>query len=578
MATDSISALGAGSGVDVKSLANSLVEAERAPRKAILEKKIQASEGGISGYAAIKFVLGDLSSAFGALKNQSTFNVMTTRNSQPSAFAVTSSSSTATGNHSVAVTQLAKPQRSISPGFTSSTFPLTASQPITLSLSVHGGPAQTITVPASANTPEGIVSSVNAAGKGVTAQLINTGDPLKPIKIMFTGQSGENHDFQISGLDSFFPEVMAANPSWTSAVQTSQTAQNARLNVDGIDIISSSNKVEGAITGTTLDLYGLTPSNETASVDFLRDTSGIKPKIEALVKAYNDATSMLGVVSDPKSSVETYGATLVGSSLVGTVRSQMRALITTSVTSPSSQPNTVTVPASRINLNVGVTLGSATGVSARIAPADSSGGFANAQSLVTAINDASTTTKVSASLDASGNLVLTNTAGAEGHDISVGGAEPNSFGIATGIYKSQVPNALRDIGLSISAQGVLQLDSAKLDSLLQANFAGVVTLFTGNQENLSMYSQAPGGVANSAVKKLTAMLDTNSAISSQSSNLSKKISAYKLDLEKLEFRMTELLARYNKQFGAMESMVGQTNALKTGLTSTFEGMMAAYTK
>jgi len=578
MATDSISALGAGSGVDVKSLANSLVEAERAPRKAILEKKIQASEGGISGYAAIKFVLGDLSSAFGALKNQSTFNVMTTRNSQPSAFAVTSSSSTATGNHSVAVTQLAKPQRSISPGFTSSTFPLTASQPITLSLSVHGGPAQTITVPASANTPEGIVSSVNAAGKGVTAQLINTGDPLKPIKIMFTGQSGENHDFQISGLDSFFPEVMAANPSWTSAVQTSQTAQNARLNVDGIDIISSSNKVEGAITGTTLDLYGLTPSNETASVDFLRDTSGIKPKIEALVKAYNDATSMLGVVSDPKSSVETYGATLVGSSLVGTVRSQMRALITTSVTSPSSQPNTVTVPASRINLNVGVTLGSATGVSARIAPADSSGGFANAQSLVTAINDASTTTKVSASLDASGNLVLTNTAGAEGHDISVGGAEPNSFGIATGIYKCQVPNALRDIGLSISAQGVLQLDSAKLDSLLQANFAGVVTLFTGNQENLSMYSQAPGGVANSAVKKLTAMLDTNSAISSQSNNLSKKISAYKLDLEKLEFRMTELLARYNKQFGAMESMVGQTNALKTGLTSTFEGMMAAYTK
>ena len=74
------------------------------------------------------------------------------------------------------------------------------------------------------------------------------------------------------------------------------------------------------------------------------------------------------------------------------------------------------------------------------------------------------------------------------------------------------------------------------------------------------------------------MLDKNSAISAQSTNLSKKISAYKLDLEKLELRMSDLLARYNKQFGAMESMVGQTNALKTGLTSTFEGMMAAYTK
>ena len=105
-----------------------------------------------------------------------------------------------------------------------------------------------------------------------------------------------------------------------------------------------------------------------------------------------------------------------------------------------------------------------------------------------------------------------------------------------------------------------------------------MTLFTGNQENLSMYSQASGGVANSAIKKLTAMLDKNSAISAQSTNLSKKISAYKLDLEKLELRMSELLARYNKQFSAMESMVGQTNALKTGLTSTFDGMMAAYTK
>jgi flagellar hook-associated protein 2 len=152
------------------------------------------------------------------------------------------------------------------------------------------------------------------------------------------------------------------------------------------------------------------------------------------------------------------------------------------------------------------------------------------------------------------------------------------LGLALGIYKSQAPNALRDIGLSISAQGVLQLDSGKLDSMLQANFEGVVTLITGNQENLSMYSQASGGVANSAIKKLTAMLDKNSAISAQSTNLSKKISAYKLDLEKLELRMSDLLARYNKQFGAMESMVGQTNALKTGLTSTFEGMMAAYTK
>jgi len=41
--------------------------------------------------------------------------------------------------------------------------------------------------------------------------------------------------------------------------------------------------------------------------------------------------------------------------------------------------------------------------------------------------------------------------------------------------------------------------------------------------------------------------------------------------------MTQLLARYTKQFAAMDALVGQTNSLRTSLTSSFEGMMAAYT-
>ena len=38
--SNAITALGAGSGIDVQSLATNLVEAERAPRKAVIEKKI----------------------------------------------------------------------------------------------------------------------------------------------------------------------------------------------------------------------------------------------------------------------------------------------------------------------------------------------------------------------------------------------------------------------------------------------------------------------------------------------------------------------------------------------------------
>ena len=42
-------------------------------------------------------------------------------------------------------------------------------------------------------------------------------------------------------------------------------------------------------------------------------------------------------------------------------------------------------------------------------------------------------------------------------------------------------------------------------------------------------------------------------------------------------RLPALLARYQKQFAAMDSMVGSVNSQKTSLKSTFEGMMAAYT-
>jgi flagellar hook-associated protein 2 len=91
-----------------------LVAAEKAPRKAELDAKVSKAEGGISGYAAIKYVLGDLQTAFTNLKNESSFNTLVPQISQPNAVSVTTSASATTGNHTVSVTQLAQQQRSIS--------------------------------------------------------------------------------------------------------------------------------------------------------------------------------------------------------------------------------------------------------------------------------------------------------------------------------------------------------------------------------------------------------------------------------------------------------------------------------
>lgn len=652
MATSTITALGAGSGVDIKALAQSLTDAEGTPAKAVINKKITQSTANISGYAALKYVVGNLKTAFADLKNQSSFNSIAPANSQPTALSVVASTQAATGSHTVSVSSLAAAQRNNSAGFATASTPMNGGLAFSLSLSVHGAAAKSIAVTAA--TPEGVVAAINKAALGVTAQLVNTGDAATPYKIMVKGNTGVANDFTLksdngaSGITATttqgsvgvnetssvaFGTALTAGQSvtiggltYTSAGNTSttqlaaafaslangaltgagtgtgaysgkltgfatgvaagstvsaksvtssdvtfsvgvtagqsvtiggltytptaaatkeqiaaafaslasgattgpsanlgaytgtlsgfstgvvngstivadspttgdvtdiqtlgaavsgldfgnvlQAAANAALTVDGMAITSSTNSIEGAISGATLNLSTVTTSAVT--LNFSRDTTSVKAKLQTLVTSYNDAISMLNVVSDPKSTVATYGATLVGNATVLSVRNQLRSLVMADSSSPA-------------------------------------GGL----------------------------------------------------------------SALRDLGISVDRTGVLQLDGAKLDTALNTKFDSVVTLLSSNRENQSTFSTLSAGVAGDAVKKLTATLDATGALTTQSTNATSKIATYNKELAKLEARLATILARYNKQLIAMDSMVGQTNSMRTGLTATFDGMMAAYTK
>jgi flagellar hook-associated protein 2 len=137
--------------------------------------------------------------------------------------------------------------------------------------------------------------------------------------------------------------------------------------------------------------------------------------------------------------------------------------------------------------------------------------------------------------------------------------------------------SLWQMGISVDQSGTLSVDSTKLDTALNNNFDDVVKTFSGNQNNLSVYSTAPAGVAGDAVKKLTDLLGPSGVIARQSQNATSQNSKYQSDLTKLQTRMDGLLKRYQKQFAAMDSLVGSVNSQKSSLKSSFDGMMAAYT-
>jgi flagellar hook-associated protein 2 len=178
MATSSIvNTLGAGSGIDVKSLAQSLVDAEKTPKKERIDAKITKSEARITGYGAIKFALTDLKNAFAKLNDASDFSSIKTANTQPAAFGVTASSSADTGQYSIEVLQTALAQRTVSSSFAERSTTLNGGKAFTLDLSVggvskgginigHDGELATSTtpaIPAIPPTPAVMVSAINGA-------------------------------------------------------------------------------------------------------------------------------------------------------------------------------------------------------------------------------------------------------------------------------------------------------------------------------------------------------------------------------------------------------------------------------
>ena len=313
-----------------------------------------------------------------------------------------------------------------------------------------------------ADTPAGMVAAINSSGQGYKAQLVNDGS-TRPYKIMITGDEGSTESFSLSTTSS-----TALNFSNIT------NASDANLTVDGVSFTRKTNTISDVVTGLTLDLKATTSTPISSMVS--RDTSPIKTKLTDLVTAYNDFNNIITETTNPKSTLDTYGATLVGNSTVRMVKQQMRQLI---------------------------------------------------------MGNSST---------------------------------------ASGSIKN-----LSQLGLSVDQQGVMTLDSTKADATLNSNYDDVVKMFTGGYNNLSTYSTLPGGVAGDAVKKLTSLLAKDSPLNSQSTGATTQNDKYKADLTKLQTRLDALLARYNKQFAAMDSLVGSVNAQKTSLKATFDGMMATYT-
>lgn len=154
-----MTSLGAGSGVDVASLAQSLVNAEKLPKENELNTKISKNEARVSGYSAVMFMMTELKTAFTGLKDRNNFNALAASNSNPNAFGVTTSANATVGSHEVEVLRLAKSQRTVSSGLASASASLNGGKAMSLSLTVGDASA----VARSVSTVQGVTAATESA-------------------------------------------------------------------------------------------------------------------------------------------------------------------------------------------------------------------------------------------------------------------------------------------------------------------------------------------------------------------------------------------------------------------------------
>jgi flagellar hook-associated protein 2 len=312
----SISLTGLASGLDTGALIDGLVQAERQPivQMQQRQKGLDQAKQTLSGFAA---KIATLQSAIEALADPVQFASFVSTSSDP-AIAVSTSGATTPGRHTVSVSQLAQESRIRSDAQPSATVALNLAGSLDISIN---GTTTSVSV-AATDTLADIATKIRTSGARVTASVL---------------YDGTNYNLIVSGLDTGAANAVSMTENGFSLGLTKpsnvvQSAQDAKLEVDGISITRPTNSVSGVIPGVTLALANKTTSP--ATIDTSTDTAGLQKKIQAFVTAYNDVVTA-GHQAAGYGSTKPSNTELAGDSAIRSVLLRLSSMVASAI------PNTI---------------------------------------------------------------------------------------------------------------------------------------------------------------------------------------------------------------------------------------------
>lgn len=302
-----VSTLGAGSGINMSSLAEQLAAAQYAARLDQITAKTDKLATQITSASTLRSMISSLASSLG--DRVRTGDLAATPQIANAAVAqVSKGAATGRGTSTLEVTSLAKAQTLVSPAVASASTPVGAGT-LTLRFGTVSGSTFTadtaraavdITIPTGA-TLDTVASAINASGAGVTAYVAaGTAGP----QLVLKGQDGAANGFVLEATESPTEPGLAAlawDPA-TNLTRLKTPATDAAYILDGVARTATTNTITDAAPGLSLKLTGTNTGNPT-TISYSDPGAAITSAMQDLTSALNEMVSELNSDTNPTTGV-----------------------------------------------------------------------------------------------------------------------------------------------------------------------------------------------------------------------------------------------------------------------------------
>lgn len=329
----SINFLGVGSGLELQTMLNQLVQVATEPKVEQLGTKERQVNQQISGLGSIKSALSEFEDSIEALNASSLYGKNSAEITQPSSgdvISVTAANNAVPGNYDISVEKLATSSVAQS-GTQVADTSVAEGNSGNLTFAANG---KSFSVAMSAtDSLDALVEKINDASDnfGVSATVVDGRLVYK------SSETGTGNDISVTNdsasLDAY---STVANGGGAGGMSITTSAQDAEIIVDGITITNSSNTFENSVTGLTITAKAADPGNN-AGVAISEDRGSVKSAVETMVTAYNKVITTLNEQSGTTDEDGKFTAgPMFGNSIVRQIDGMMAGAITSVVSATGS--------------------------------------------------------------------------------------------------------------------------------------------------------------------------------------------------------------------------------------------------